>query len=415
MKLFIKLATRNVRRNMKSTMMNGIGIAFSGIILLFTLSISHGVETQIMSRNIKFETGALLINIFKKTASLQNKKQGDSLMCLITDYLDNNNLISDYYFRVGIPNSLFYFQNQNQKTQITGLMPQETTVLKEMLQILDGNTDIDNSKGIIISNALSELLDITIGDNCSIMIQSVDGAVNFEDFMVAGIFRYTSQMNKFNVYMNYKEAKVLYNSNLPSRILVNLHNLNDANYIKSDLLGTLGCHIGEGEGEIECRGTKISSYEDHMSTARSISGINRYGMLMIAVFLILISFIGIWSMQTENINVRRKEIGTLLSFGFKKSAVKQIFIIEILYTSGLFFTIGFIVTYMVIHLVNINNGIYLGESASFAFGSAIVNPVLITKDVCTVFVSVALYPLLATMISLTTLNKSSIIELLNVK
>lgn len=294
-------------------------------------------------------------------------------------------------------------------------MQQETPVLNEMLEVLDGNTDIGNSKGIIISNALSELLDMNIGDNCSLMVQSVDGAVNFEDYIVTGIFRYTSQMNKFNVYMDYKEAKALYNSNLPSEILVNLHNLNDAGNIKADLLKRLGCYTGESEGEIECRGTKISSYEDHMSTAKSISGINKYGMLMIAVFLILISFIGIWSMQTENINGRRKEIGTLLSFGFKKSAVKQLFIIEILYTSMLFFAIGFIVTYTFIHLINMRNGIYLGESASFAFGSAIVNPILTAKDVCTVFVSVILYPLFATVISLITINKSSIIELLNVK
>ncbi len=415
MRLLIKMAIRNVHRNMKPTMMNGIGITFAVILLLLALSISRGVETQITLRNIKFETGALSVNISKEAASLQNKAPGDSLINLITNFLENNLLVSDYNFRIAIPNSILYFQNQNQKVYITGLMPKETTVIKEMYEVLDGDTDIDNSKEVIISDALSELLDISIGDNCSVMVQSVDGAVNFEDFVVAGIFRYTSQINKFNVYMNYEEAMSLYNSNLPSKILINLEDLNHAGIVKAELLKELGCHNGESEGEIECRGTKISSYQDHMGTAKSISGINKYGMLMIAVFLILISFIGIWSMQTENINTRRKEIGTLLSYGFKRTAIKQIFIIEILYTSVVFFTVGFVITYIVIYLININNGIYLGESASFAFGSAIVNPVLIPKDVCIVFLTTVFYPLLATLISLNTLNKSRIIELLNVK
>lgn len=415
MKLLIKSAVRNVKRNIKSTMMNGIGIAFSAIILLFTFSISQGIESQITSRNIKFETGAVSVNIFKKTANFRNKAQGDSLLNLITNYLDKQKCISDYNFRIYISNSLLYFQNNNQKVSIIGLTQHEASGIKDMLEISDGNTDINKSKGIIISNALSELLDIKIGDNCSIVAQSVDGAANFEDFIIKGIFRYTSQANKFNVYMNYEKAKTLYNTNLPSKIQINLHELNDADNIKTGLLKLFDCDIKDNDEEIECEGMKISSYKDHMSTAKSISEINKYGMLMVTVFLISISFIGIWSMQTENINERHKEIGALLSFGFNRSTVKQIFITEILYISMLFFTIGFAVTLTTISLINLHNGIYLGESASFAFGSAIVNPMLTIKDTLTVFAFVMLYPLSATIISLTAINKRKIIELLNVK
>ena len=80
MGLFIKLAIRNVKRNIKSTILNGIGISFSVIVLLLILSLSRGISTQIIMRNIQFETGALSIVFDKKVASLENKTKGDSLL-----------------------------------------------------------------------------------------------------------------------------------------------------------------------------------------------------------------------------------------------------------------------------------------------------------------------------------------------
>lgn len=413
MKLLVKLAIRNVGRNIKSTLLNGVGISFSVLILLLTLILSKGIETQIMTRNIKFDTGAVQINIFKKTASTQNKEEGDELLRTISGYLDNNKSVTGYESRIYITNSIMYFNDNTQKVHVIGLAKAEIPLLEEMSVITDGNTDFTNSKKIVISNALSELLDIHVGDKCTLMVQSVDGAVNIEDFTVTGLFRSTSLRDKFTVYADYGEAKTLYNTNLPSKIFISVADLEQADAVKGELLDLLGCNTIDREGEVECKGTKISSYTDHMSMAKSLSGINKYGMLMVAVFLVLISFIGVWSMQTENISRRRREIGTLLSFGFSKRSVKAIFILEILYISLLFFLAGFIVTAISVYLINLNNGIFLGESASYAFGSSIVNPVLTVKDLFTVFLIAIIYPLLATIISLRAINKGKTIELLN--
>lgn len=136
-------------------------------------------------------------------------------------------------------------------------------------------------------------------------------------------------------------------------------------------------------------------------------------MLSMAFFLVLISFIGIWSMQTENVNERYREIGSLLSFGFKTSAVKRIFVYEILYISSLFFTIGFLIVLSIILFINSQNGIYLGDSASFAFGSTIINPILSWVHVLIIFFITMIYPLIATALSLMSINKRKIIVLLN--
>lgn len=413
MELFAKLAVRNVHRNMKSTLLNGIGITLAVIVLLFVFALAQGIESQIVTRNIRFETGAFTVVLDKKTASFNNENKGNVLFDQMIAFLSVHPLVGSYSFRVDLPSNNLYFNNTSQSVHVTGMTKQEIPLIGEMLEIQQGDTDIADTKGILISNAVAELLNLKIGDDCNLMSQTVDGSMNLEEFVVKGIFRYTSQLNKFGVYMDYEEAKKLYYANLPSRIIVNVKNLEGVKSLKQDFLKQLEYADPNAEGEIGYKGLKIASYLDYLGMAQALSNINRYGMLSIAFFLVLISFIGIWSMQTENVNERHREIGSLLSFGFKISSVKRIFIYEILYISSLFFGIGFLLVLFIILFINSQNGIYLGDSASFAFGSTIINPILSWKHVLFVFIITMIYPLIATVLSLMAINKRKIIELLN--
>lgn len=413
MKLFAKLAIRNVHRNIKSTFINGIGITLTVIVLLFVLSLSHGIESQIVSRNIRFETGAFSIALNKKTASFNNENEGNRLIEQITTFLTSHPQVTDYSFRTLLPSNSLYFDDNMESVHIVGMMKQEIPMIKEMLEIQKGDTDIINNKGIVMSNAIAELLNLEVGNDCNLMSQTIDGSMNLEEFTVKGIFRYTSQSNKFGVYMDYDEAKKIYYTNLPTLIIASVQDLNEVQSLKQDFFKHLGYRDANIDGEIEYKGLKVTSYLDHLGMAKTLSSINRYSMLSIAFFLILISFIGIWSMQAENVNERHKEVGSLLSFGFKISSVKRIFIYESLYISCLFFIAGFILAFLSILIINFQNGIYLGDAASFAFGSTIINPILLHKHVFAIFALTIIYPLIATVLALKAINKREIVTLLN--
>lgn len=413
MKLVIKLALRNVRRNINSTLLNGIGISFSVIVLLFIFSLSRGIESQIVSNNIKFETGALSITFNEKTSSLENKISGDSLLKKISSTLNRNKHIDSYAYRIYPKKSLLYLSDNSQSINIIGMTQKEIPLLVDMLKLLSGKADFLHScKGILISNGIADQYDLKIGEVCNIMLQSVDGSVNINDFVISGIFRYTSQMNKYNVYMDYDQTKLLYNTNIPTKILINLQNLDETDNVKKYLLTELNIKNSNKVNESNINGFQLTTYKDHLGMAKSLSGFNKYGMLSIAFFLTMISFVGIWSMQIENINDRKREIGTFLAMGFSLLSVKKIFIYESVILSVVYFIMGFIIVSVAIFMINALDGVYLGDSASFAFGSSIINPILNFKDVVYIFAIAFLYPLLATIISLKTLNKNNIIELL---
>jgi ABC-type lipoprotein release transport system permease subunit len=397
--MMLKQAVRNVHKNMKSSRLNGAGIAVTTIAILFILSLSRGIERQVVRRNIAFETGAVTIKIAKEATGFKHKERGDSLFRHILEALDNCLPIKGYKPRISLRNALLYTRKENQRISLEGITKADRPLLGELFKILEKDS-LPN--GIIISKGLAEEAGLSLRDECHIALQTADGTMNVQDFFVSAVFLNTSQGNKYQIYADYEEVKNLYYANLPTRILIDLNRPDDVDKTAEYLSATLSGQDVE-----------ISTYKDGLSSAQALSRINKYGLLSMAFSLLFISFVGIWAMQTEQVNGRRKEVGTLLALGFSRHSVKQLFVLESLYTSLLFFSIGSAIILSVIGLINGVDGLYLGQSASFAFGSSVIKPELHLSDMAITSSIAFLYPLPATFISIQTINKTRIIQLLN--
>lgn len=412
MNILIKIAVRNVRRNFSTTLLNGAGISCTAILLLLIFSLSKGIEIFIVQRNIQFETGALSIEFDKQLLRQENNEIAIPLLTEIESNLKNDRNIVKYSYRVYPPNCILYHNENQIKINPNGIQKSDLPLFQDMFKILAGKLKKENNSEVLISDGISKELNIKINDKITIMAQSVDGTINLEEYPVGGIFRYTSLANKYNVYMDYSKGISLYNSKLPSKIIIQVHNLDNIEEAKK-ILKTKITGIQQSLNIPE-NSIKISSYLDGIGLAKSLSNINRYSMMSLAFFLLMISFVGIWSMQTENRILREKETGTMLSFGFSGKSIRTIYSIESIYMSLIYTAIGITVVILIVKSINLQGGIFLGEAASFAFGSSIVNPILTVKDVSITILLCLFYPLLATLISLID-NKHNIIEYLKNK
>jgi len=403
MLIYIKLAIRNVHKNLKSSYLNGIGIALTAMVIVFTFSLSRGIESQIVMRNIQFETGAITIKLKKEIINWENKEEGDRIYSQIETVLNNHPGISDIRKRISIYNASLYSSESTQRIKIEGLEPSERKSMDETIQLLEGDSDWSTTpNGILISKSMKEDCGLSIGDECNIVLPSADGTINMLDFIVNGIFLDTSQGNKNQAYISFDQAENLYFTNLPNRLLVDITDLEQVEQITEDISGQIN------NSEIE-----IINYKENLGTAQALSAINRSAMSGMAFFLLFISFVGICAMEVEQINERRKEIGTLLTFGFKRSSVKSIFLFESIYTSLLFLIIGLLIIITIILAISLKGGIFLGHNASFAFGSAIIRPELQLNDIFFTSLVIIVYPLAATWLSLQMMNRISLITLLN--
>jgi ABC-type lipoprotein release transport system permease subunit len=403
MLIYIKLAIRNVHKNFRSVRLNGAGIALTVIAVVFIFSLSRGIMNQIVTRNIQFETGAVTLTLKRELITVENKQAGDKLYSGLLSVLDNTPEITGYRPRIIAPNALLYAGGGSKRIRIEGLTLAELPLFIETVRLTEGSAGWKEvPDGIVISLGLAEETGLKVGNDCSIVIQSAGGTINMQDYTVTGLFPDTSQANKYSVYASYEQSKELYQANLPTRILIDLTDPALAGKVKKRL-----------REEIHHPWIEVEAYTDNLSTAQALSNINKYSMSGMAFFLLLISFTGIWAMQVENINERHKEIGTLLSFGFTRRDVKRIFLFESVYISLLFLSAGLGVALLVIAVINGSDGLSLGRSASFAFGSSVIKPETGVTDLFFAALTAVFYPLAATWLSLAGINKMQIIKLLN--
>lgn len=382
--------------------LNGIGIALTVLLLVFIFSLSRGIENQIVNRNIRFETGGVMIRLDKEIAGWERQVEGDSLYRVIRTALGTNPGVKECRPRISTGNASLYGKDAVQRIRIEGVTSGELALLNEMVSLLEGNTgwqEIPN--GLLISKELSEESGLALSDECTIVLPSADGSINMQDYVVTGIFRNTSLLDKYQTYMLYEQAKELYHTHLPTKLLVDLVDLKQADPVASFL-----------SSEINSPDIEIKTYTDFMGRARALSSINRNALLGMASFLLFISFVGIWAMIVEQLNDRRKEVGTLLTFGFSRRSVKNIFLIESIYVSLLFSLIGLLVVLAIIGMLDYHQGIYLGRLASFAFGSSTVLPELKITDVVLSAGIALLYPLIATWLSLLSVGRTRVVEFL---
>lgn len=416
MRLLVRLAIRNVGRNFKPALLNGIGIGFAVWVLVLILSLARGIESQIVGRSVRFETGAVSVVFDKKTVGFENRLAGDRLMNRLSRLLDSLPQIESYAPRIYPEHTLLYFGEHSEVVHLIGFTKKEIPLIPQMFSLLAGSAEPGGAPhGIWVSNGLADKLGLSVGDPCTLLLQSASGVINMDEYEVSGIFRYTSQGNKADVFLDYEEARQLYHTYLPSRIVVNIPELADAEQVKMGLAEGLGYCFPDQEGEKKCGGLTISSFNDHRGMARTLSAFNRYGFLSILFFLVLISFAGIWSMQVENLHKRQREVGTLLSFGFPFGAVRAVFLYESVYISLLAFVLAGAAGIVLIEAINRCGGLYLGDAASFAFGSAIVDPVWSGGDLVAALGMAVIYPLLATFFSLAGMGRKNLVGMINGK
>lgn len=403
MYIFIKMAVRNVHKNLKSMTLNGVGIALTVFLLVFIFSLSRGIENQIVQRNIQFETGGVMIRMDKDLIGWENQIAGDSIYRIIRSALETDESVKDFRPRISARNASLYGKEGVQRIQIEGIMADEYPLLNEMVSLLEGNTGWEEIRnGILISSELSEESGLGLMDECAIVLPSADGSVNMQDYVVTGIFQNTSQADKYRTYMSYDQAKELYHSNLPTHLLIDLAELDEAERVAASLCAT-----------IILPDIEIKTYKDFMGRAQALSGINRSALLGMAFFLLFISFVGIWAMIVEQVNERRKEIGTLLTFGFTRGSILCVFLAESLYISLLFLSVGILAVVLLIGIIDSLDGIYLGRLASFAFGSSTIQPELKINDLLFAAGMALFYPFMATWFSLYSMGKARVITLLN--
>ncbi len=401
MRLFIKVALRNIIRHWGRNLIVGSSIALATGLFFFIVSISAGIEHQMIGNLVQIETGAVSFSLPDSLLKKANKEQQQKLINLKTSVNkipEVSGLRERLYAR-----ALLHAGNQSADINLRGVDWARESALFSSFRFDGAQIKDSLQSGLLISESVAKKLGVGINDPCSIMLQTVQGSLNLDEYPISGVYRNISGWANTMVFLNIEEAKVLMNSVLPTHILVDTEELKTT---PSILLKTKNLLLQEFNDTME-----IEEYKDRASIASTISNANKYGFLSIVFFLQLISFFGIGFVVHNHLIERSKEIGTLLAIGFKPRNVRFSFLFETLVVAAIASSLG-LVLFGLLTLFLSREGIFLGDSATLIFGSNVLKPHFHFPTLLIALAIGLVYPLLSGIWSTRSIQKANPIQLI---
>jgi ABC-type lipoprotein release transport system permease subunit len=387
MKTYFLLAWRNLWRNKRRTLIASASIFFAVILALIMRSMQEGSYDYMVDASVSMYTGYIQVHAkdywdkrsIDKSMELSGEKieKIDSLqnVTLATPRLESFSLIS--------------YGNVTKVASIVGIDPMlENKMTKLKDKLISGKYLTKESRGLMISEGLAEILKVGIGDSVVLYGQGYHGVTAAAQVQVEGIVKFTlPALNKSMVYLGLDYAQWLYAA--PNRITTLSIMIDEANKINDVHLAVRNLFNEKYE---------VMMWPELMpELVQSIEVDNAGGIIMLGILYVVIGF-GIFGTVMMMTAERTKEFGILISVGMKKWRLSYVSFLESLFLSFIGVLAGIIVSIPILYYLNLNPIPLTGEMADvmLKFG---LDPILPFRFAANIFVDQFLTVLVIAMVS----------------
>ena len=288
-----KVTARNLFRYKKRFLMTIIGVCGCTSLIIAGFGLRDAIANMIPN-----QFGD--INKYNISISLKEEKYGEDLENLQKDILENEEIVNTIGANV---QSVKIIKNDNNQS-IQLIVPEDTNKLKNFIELRDRRNpeekyNLDNT-GVIVSEKLSELLDIKEGDD--IELENSDG-----DRRNVKVSKITENYIMHYIYM----SPELYNTKFDDRIESNM-----IYALTTDLTEEQENQLGErllNDGDNISGVSFTSASEDMFATVME-------NMDMVVWILIiaagLLALVVLYNLLNANISERTRELATIKVLGF---------------------------------------------------------------------------------------------------
>ncbi|HEX5128030.1 MAG TPA: ABC transporter permease [Rhodocyclaceae bacterium] len=238
----IKLATRNLLRHKLRSMMTLTAIVFGVTGLILAGGFVQDVLVQLGEATIHSQTGH--IQIFKRDYLTKGSRYPERYL---VDHPEDISVlahrapeVTDVMSRLTFSGSL-----NNGKRDLAiigeGVEPAKEAKLGSLLQIVAGNalTDSD-AEGILIGEGVAASLALKPDDHVTLLVATADGAINTQEFRVAGVFRsFSKDYDARAIRIQLAAAQELLLTQGVNLIVVSLRSTRDTDSAQARLVGII--------------------------------------------------------------------------------------------------------------------------------------------------------------------------------
>ncbi len=361
MKTFLKIALRNIGRNRRRSFFSALALALGFALLLVMASFIRGEMESAMQATIRLQSGHLQIRAASYDEDKNSLKWQDLIQdpFAITAQIKSLPAVKDATPRL-IAGGIVLVRDRSSGVRVMGIDPQAIANEPYRLDLLEGNfLTPDDRDGVLIGKPLAEKLNLRVGDRLSLSVNTSNGDVDEQRFVVRGI--YSTQTYAFDsstVLLPLAKAQTITRTeNYASLIFILLNQSEQTAAVRASL-----AHLPYSILDWREMNDLIIQFEDMANAYMSL-----FYLIVLAITASVITNTLIMAVFE-----RTREIGILAAVGWRAREILSLF----LYETGLL-TVGGILIGLLLGLAAVGylsrTGFYIGnmEMSGFLIGDTI--------------------------------------------
>lgn len=202
-----------------------------------------------------------------------------------------------------------------------GVEPSEFRVKGPFLNMLEGtalsgNDSSDSLPQVVLAQGLARSMKVKVGDFITLLSTTTDGALNAFDYTVKGIYTTgVPDLDKRQLYIDLKSAKLLLNTNKVSSLAVYLFDLNQTTEKLSQY-------------SLQDESLLFTPWWQRAFYYQSVKDLYNRIFGLLGALMVLLVFFSISNTMSMTVTERTREIGTIAAMGNYKGEIVRNFVLE---------------------------------------------------------------------------------------
>ena len=317
--MFLKLAWRNVFRNVRRTLITLSAVTFGLAAMIVFFGFTDGFHAQWVENTVRVYTGH--IQIYSKGYH-DDPQLANSIADLdrVLKEVEKEPSLDTYTYRVEIQGLVSTAEN-SYGVLIRGIDPEREvgiTALRD--RIIRGRyLEEGDERGILIGYRLADRLNAEVGDKIVLMVQAADGSISADLFRLRGVFRMGAvEMDSAIVVIGLEAAQRL--AALEDRVT------EIAIMVKrpSDVIPA----AQRLKERLEPMGYEVYTWQDLMPALKEMIDLDNVFMYIILLIVLVVVSLGILNTMLMSILERVREFGIMMAMGTKPYQIVILVVME---------------------------------------------------------------------------------------
>lgn len=392
-KIFLKVALRNLIRARKRTALSGVGILISTMMMMLGFHYGDSIIKSLLdsaSNNLFSD-----ITIFSKAVKFESEDSNEQFSKMMEPHKTSDSLIEYSKVKKGLASipdveiihekikigGMIYNGDQSIECFILGITCGREIINSAKIEIIEGSYLLGKGE-IILSKQIAKEINAKKGDEIALLTSNLNGGLSGQKLKVVGVVNYygLEMFLSTLAYVHIDDARSLLgvDEDKCSFVTVKLRDKNSCERSAS-LLNDF----------FQKNGLNFNALS-YLKTGKifiEMGQMQKFMVTIITILFYLIAFVGLTSNILVNIFKRVREIGVLRALGARPGDIRIIFVLEntllTAFTSFLGCTIGTSIVFLLSKIgISAHSEsfkiLYAGEKLYFSiFISDIVSPFLL--------------------------------------